>query len=622
MNEKSGKSELRKARSVLIAVSLSLVLPALPAWAITKQAIAFPPLTKSVVIGTSQRLLAKSSSGLPVSYKTTPVNTCDLVKSKNSFYVRALLVGTCTVTAKQKGNNRFAPAKSVIHKFLITPPVAIGGTPAPTPTPSVTPAPLPTPTPTPTPTPSVIFTPSPPTPTPQPIQVGTGLPRSQLIAGSTALLGVVDKTQFSTAWAMYYGAGLAYKDAYVNQGSTFTLTWLVTNSLGNPLANQNVTLQANKGYSGSTATFIYNSTVIPNSSGTNDGGRFAGTTNSSGYVSFSIKDISTSAEPSTISVTTIDPLAQANGGIYGQFALQIGTLPQISQSMDIVDVHIISTSNSVTPLPTPTPSALVIGNLLWSDEFKGTAGAQASTSYWTSRYCGHSAANGGGTCYNNEQQYYIPEAIAQDGTSDGNLVITTTRISKAPAGAGTCYVGICSFTSGRLDTQGKVSFKYGYIEARIKVPSGLGNWPAFWALGTNITTVGWPTSGEIDIQEAGGDQPKRTTGATHYPDAVGGEMYEAGENISSANYSDGFHLYALAWTPNHIQLLVDGHVFLDETPSTIRSTNWVYNEPFFLILNNAVGLFGGSWATLNNSTMTIDYVRAYQLNGFGEVFKS
>ena len=97
-------------------------------------------------------------------------------------------------------------------------------------------------------------------------------------------------------------------------------------------------------------------------------------------------------------------------------------------------------------------------------------------------------------------------------------------------------------------------------------------------------------------------------------------MYEAGENISPTNYSDGFHLYALAWTPNHIQLLVDGQVLLDETPSTIRSTNWVYNAPFFLILNNAVGLFGGSWATLNNSTMTIDYVRAYQLNGFGEVF--
>jgi hypothetical protein len=431
---------------------------------------------------------------------------------------------------------------------------------------------------------------------------------------------------------MYYGRGLGYKDGFIYQGSTFTLSWLVTNAAGVPLANQPVTLQANKGYGGSTATFTYNSTAVINTGGPNDGARFAGTTNASGYVSFTLTDTTVRAEPASTSTTVIDPLAQANGGIYGQFGLQIGSIPQISQSMDIVDLHIISTAASTLPTPTPSPTpsptatspALVKGNLIWSDEFTGAAGSQANSLSWTARYCGQAAANGGGTCHNNEQQYYVPEAIAQDGTTDGNLVISTTRISRAPANGGICYVGTCSFTSGRLDTQGKVSFQYGYIEARIKMPSGAGNWPAFWALGTNITSVGWPVSGEIDIAEAGGDQPNRMTGALHYSTTASGccgnHTYDAGAYDLPTSFADDFHLYALAWTENHLQLLVDGHLFLDLTPSTIRSTYWIFNAPIFLILNNAVGSFGGSWSGLNNSTMTIDYVRAYQLNGQGQVF--
>ena len=274
----------------------------------------------------------------------------------------------------------------------------------------------------------------------------------------------------------------------------------------------------------------------------------------------------------------------------------------------------------------PKVAGLVIGKLLWSDDFQGQAGSQASSSSWTPRRCGHAASNGGGTCHNNEQQYYIPEAIAQDGSVNGNLIITTKRITQPPANAGICYVGLCSFTSGRLDTQGKLSFKYGFIESRIKMPAGSGNWPAFWMLGDNINQVGWPYSGEMDIVEIHSDRPSIVTSATHFSatdtpnTCCGNHRFVFDEvNFGRLDVSSGFHTYAVAWLPNSISYYFDGQLVGSATPSRV-SGKWVFNEKFFLILNNAVGSFGGSWANLQSSTMSIDWVRSYQLNGYGEVF--
>ena len=274
----------------------------------------------------------------------------------------------------------------------------------------------------------------------------------------------------------------------------------------------------------------------------------------------------------------------------------------------------------------PKVAGLVIGKLLWSDDFAGQAGSQASSTSWTPRRCGHAASNGGGTCHNNEQQYYIPEAIAQDGSVNGNLVITTKRITQPPTNAGICYVGLCSFTSGRLDTQGKLSFKYGFIESRIKMPAGSGNWPAFWMLGDNINQVGWPYSGEMDIVEIHSDRPSITTSATHFSatdtpnTCCDNHRFVFDEvNFGRVNVSSDFHTYAVAWLPNSISYYFDGQLVGSATPSRV-SGKWVFNEKFFLILNNAVGSFGGSWANLQSSTMSIDWVRSYQLNGYGEVF--
>jgi len=274
----------------------------------------------------------------------------------------------------------------------------------------------------------------------------------------------------------------------------------------------------------------------------------------------------------------------------------------------------------------PKVAGLVIGKLLWSDDFAGQAGSQASSTSWTPRRCGQAASNGGGTCHNNEQQYYIPEAIALDGSVNGNLIITTKRITQPPTNAGICYVGLCSFTSGRLDTQGKLSFKYGFIESRIKMPAGSGNWPAFWMLGDNINQVGWPYSGEMDIVEIHSDRPSITTSATHFSatdtpnTCCGNHRFVFDEvNFGRVNVSSDFHTYAVAWLPNSISYYFDGQLVGSATPSRV-SGKWVFNEKFFLILNNAVGSFGGSWANLQSSTMSIDWVRSYQLNGYGEVF--
>jgi beta-glucanase (GH16 family) len=274
----------------------------------------------------------------------------------------------------------------------------------------------------------------------------------------------------------------------------------------------------------------------------------------------------------------------------------------------------------------PKIQGLVIGKLLWGDDFAGQAGSQASSTSWTPRFCGQAASNGGGTCHNNEQQYYIPEAIAQDGSAAGNLIITTKRITQPPTNAGICYVGLCSFTSGRLDTQGKLSFKYGFIEARIKMPAGSGNWPAFWMLGDNINQVGWPYSGEMDIVEIHSDRPSIVTSATHFSitdtpnTCCGNHRFVFDEvNFGRVDVSSGFHTYAIAWLPNSISYYFDGQLVGSATPSRV-SGKWVFNEKFFLILNNAVGSFGGSWANLQGSTMSIDWVRSYQVNGYGEVF--
>ena len=140
--------------------------------------------------------------------------------------------------------------------------------------------------------------------------------------------------------------------------------------------------------------------------------------------------------------------------------------------------------NWAAPKPASSPAAEIVeindrnfGALIWNEEFDPAPSLDSKI--WTARYCGQSASNGGGTCHNNESQYLLPEAVSLD--KSGNAVITTKYITTKPS-VGSCLGDKCTFTSGRVDTQEKVTFLYGYIEARMKMPVGSGNWPAFWML--------------------------------------------------------------------------------------------------------------------------------------------
>ena len=276
----------------------------------------------------------------------------------------------------------------------------------------------------------------------------------------------------------------------------------------------------------------------------------------------------------------------------------------------------------------PKVSGLVIGKLLWSDDFVGAKGSSINSSNWSARNCHRVPTGmGGGACFDSEVVYYAPSAIKLDGSEDGTAVITTTRITGAlPSDAGKCLTGYCAFVSGRFDTHGKVAFQYGFIEARIKMPAGSGNHPAFWMLGDNINQVGWPYSGEMDITEIHSNEPTTTTSATHYSTVNSpntcctNHQYKVAALGVGADTSAGYHTYAVAWMPNSISYYVDNRLISTTTPSNLGGL-WVFNSKFFLILNNAVNAgFSGSWQNLQSSTMSIDWVRSYQVNGHGEVF--
>jgi beta-glucanase (GH16 family) len=281
---------------------------------------------------------------------------------------------------------------------------------------------------------------------------------------------------------------------------------------------------------------------------------------------------------------------------------------------------------AAAPAPKPTVTGHTVGDFLWSDEFKGAAGGSLNSAVWTSRFCGHDGTNGGGTCHNNEPQWYYPGANKLDGSAQGNLVITTDRTDVAPEGA-TCLASSCQFKSGRFDTQGKVSFKYGYIEARIKMPRGGTNWPAYWMLGDKMSTAGWPVAGEIDIAEQGGHQPWRNSAAVHYATAnepgacCGNHVYQYGEEVSDVDYSADFHTYGLGWLPDRLEFYADGTMFWWLDREDIGANYWAFNDYFFVIFDNATGAFGGAWDGWVQSKMYIDYVRAWQLDGQGAVVK-
>lgn len=264
--------------------------------------------------------------------------------------------------------------------------------------------------------------------------------------------------------------------------------------------------------------------------------------------------------------------------------------------------------------------------LLWSEEFKGAAGSQAAAASWATEP-GDGCAQGNCGWGNNEKQWYTAGASLLDGTADGNLVITAQR---AGAGANRCYYGACSWTSGKLTTYGKVAFTYGQLEARIKLPSGGGTWPAFWLLGTNIASVGWPRCGELDIVEGVGNMPYKLWGTAHMADNNGARVLKGGTTMFVDPLADAYHVYAVNWTPTSVTWMLDGKPFYTVNKSDFGYATWPFGPSadgsapkMYAILNIAMGgdMGGGISASLQSTSMTVDWIRYYSINGVGAVTK-
>ena len=243
--------------------------------------------------------------------------------------------------------------------------------------------------------------------------------------------------------------------------------------------------------------------------------------------------------------------------------------------------------------------------MVWNDEFNGAANSAPDPTHWT-------YDTGGGGWGNGELETYTNTTANAYLDGSGHLVI------QALDSGG-------NYTSARMKTQGVFDQAYGMIEASIQLPSGgSGIWPAWWMLGQNIGSVGWPACGEIDMLEDGLPWSNTVIGE-HVHGPVGGGDYNGGAGVGN-NYSlpsgtvnSGFHTYGVQWSPNQIQFFIDGTIEQTLTPGSVPGGGtYVFNHPFFMLLNLAIGGPSGSPAGVSfPQQMLVDYVRVYKLTDNG-----
>ena len=244
--------------------------------------------------------------------------------------------------------------------------------------------------------------------------------------------------------------------------------------------------------------------------------------------------------------------------------------------------------------PGTVAGAVASGNndvLVWEDDF--VTDGSPCTDNWT-----YDIGNSGWG--NGESQYY---ARKNANVKDGILSITAKKET---------YLG-AAYTSARIKTQDRFSFTYGKVEVRAKLPTGGGTWPAIWMLGDNITSVSWPTCGEIDIMEHTGNDQGNTSSAIHNLSGSGNTPYVSHVPFNNT-VSTEFHVYAINWTKDKIDFMVDNVVHYTYNPANKDGANWPFDKNQFIILNVAMGgtLGGAISNSFTESSMEIDYVRVYQ----------
>lgn len=271
----------------------------------------------------------------------------------------------------------------------------------------------------------------------------------------------------------------------------------------------------------------------------------------------------------------------------------------VKLATDVANIVIEDDDDNAAGLVIPTggftsPTSYAGYNLAWSDEFDGTV---LNPAFWTFE-------GGGGGWGNNELQHY-----REDNTSmvNGNLIITAKKQS----------FGSSDYTSSRIVTKGKKTFKFGRIDIRAALPGGQGLWPALWMLGSNIDAVSWPSCGEIDIMELTGNLPNRVVSTVHFGANTSQHQYVSQSKylVGNANFQDEFHVFSINWEADKIEFLVDNELFHTITPASLNGAAYPFNKPFFFVFNVAVG--GNFPGNPDNSTqwpqsMIVDYVRVFQ----------
>ncbi len=235
--------------------------------------------------------------------------------------------------------------------------------------------------------------------------------------------------------------------------------------------------------------------------------------------------------------------------------------------------------------------------LVWSDEFD-YSGLPDSTK-WDYDVGGHGWGN-------NEKQFYTEKRM--DNAAVGNGMLTITAVKEHYEGS--------DYTSARLISKNKGDWKYGRIEVKAKLPKGTGVWPAIWMLPTDWKYGDWPESGEIDIMEHVGYEPDSIYGTVHtaaYNHTIGTQK---GKSIFADNVSEAFHVYALEWTKDTINIYMDDHLYFSYPNEQKTFREWPFDQRFHLLLNIAVGGDWGGQKGIDDNifpqTMQVDYVRVYE----------
>jgi beta-glucanase (GH16 family) len=266
----------------------------------------------------------------------------------------------------------------------------------------------------------------------------------------------------------------------------------------------------------------------------------------------------------------------------------------LGSALGLLGVH-SPADPSAPAYATITTASGVTWTLQWHDEFEGT-GLPDSTKWGYEQ----------GFVRNNEKQFYTRRRAENARVDDGHLIITARKESYQDA----------NYTSASLRTKDKASWTYGRIEVRAQVPTGRGMWPAIWMLGTNIDAVGWPDCGEIDIMEYVGFEPDTIYANIHTEAFNHVDGTAKGSSIYVEAPDEAFHTYAIEWTPDKIDFFVDEQNYFTFENTGAGVAEWPFDQPFYLILNAAVG---GSWGgqegiddAIFPQSYRIDYVRVYE----------